>query len=121
MLNEDYSPDPEFCLDDYFGNAWLMIRGDTRHHVKIRFSKMVAANVDEVAWHKTQRTVYEDDGSLIFEVDVDGLREISWWILGYGDQAEVLEPPKLRKLIAKSAKHLLAIYNGEADEADATE
>ncbi len=112
VLDAHYEWDRKFNLDDYFGNAWLMIRGDERFHVKIRFLPRVAANVDEVIWHKTQVIQYEEDGSLIFEVDVDGLEEISWWILGYGDQAQVLEPTKLRELIAKRVKGMYAYYQG---------
>ena len=40
-----------------------------------------------------------------------GIREISWWILGYGNEAEVLEPERLRKLIADHAKGMLERYN----------
>ena len=64
---------------------------------------MVADNVAEVAWHKTQRAVRNDDGTLDFHVTVSGLQEISWWILGYGDQAEVLQPVELRQLVAARA------------------
>lgn len=110
-----YKIDPKFSLEEYFGNAWLMIKGDRRYHVVIRFLPLVAANVDEIGWHKTQKTRFEDDGSLLFEVDVDGLSEISWWVLGYGDQAEVLEPRELRELLAKHAAALLACYDGKAD------
>lgn len=119
VLPDTYDIDPSFDLDDYFGNAWLMIRGDKRFHVKIRFLPKVAANVDEVFWHKTQRTEYEDDGSLIFEADVDGIEEISWWVLGYGDQAQVLEPVELRELVGERVRGMWKYYhNGEqADRA----
>jgi proteasome accessory factor B len=112
VLRASYMIDPGFNLDDYFGNAWLMIRGDKSFHAKIRFLKKVAANVDEIAWHKTQRTTYQEDGSLIFEVDVDGIEEISWWILGYGDQAQVLQPRELRELLAERVKRMRAYYTG---------
>ncbi len=117
MRDDSYTLDRKFSLDDYFGNAWLMIRGDEPYHVKIRFLKQVAANVDEIAWHKTQKTVYCEDGSLVFEADVDGIDEISWWVLGYGDQAQVMEPPELRSLIAERAKRMCAYYNRHDDEA----
>ncbi len=78
LLAEDYRIAAGFSLDAYFGNAWMMIRGDKRYHVKIRFGSKVAANVDEIRWHKTQRTEFQMDGSLLFEVDVDGVDEISW-------------------------------------------
>ena len=114
LLVATYSLDPDFTLDDYFGKAWLMIRGDTPYHVKVRFLPKVAGNVDEIYWHKTQQTMYEKDGSLVYDVDVDGIDEISWWILGYGDQARVLEPPELRTLIAQRVKRMAEYYDGEA-------
>ncbi|MCH8966586.1 MAG: transcriptional regulator [Planctomycetes bacterium] len=116
VLTSTYRIDPTFSLDGFFGNAWLMIREDESFHVKIKFTKTVAANVDEIAWHKTQRTTYYDDGSLLFEADVDGVKEISWWVLGYGDQAEVLEPPELRNILIGHAKQMCAQYNGAAQE-----
>ena len=111
VLDATYEPDPEFTLDKYFGNAWSMIRGDKTSYVRIRFSAKVAGNVEEIRWHKTQRTTFTTNGTLIFEVDVDGLEEISWWILGYGDQAEVLEPQDLRDMIAERARRMYAMYH----------
>jgi proteasome accessory factor B len=73
----------------------------------------VAKNVAEVLWHKTQRIVWRDDGSMDFQVRVAGVREISWWILGYGDQAEVLKAGRLRQLIAEHASRLVKMYNGQ--------
>ena len=87
-----------------------MIRGPREHHVRIRFSPKVAGNVDEVLWHKTQQTQTEPDGSLIFEATVDGLAEIQWWVLGYGREAEVLDPPELREIIRTHADALTALY-----------
>ena len=63
-------------------------------------------------WHKTQRLESLEDGTLDFHVTVSGLNEISWWILGYGDQAEVLQPVQLREMIAAHAARLVTTYNG---------
>jgi proteasome accessory factor B len=82
--------------------------------VVIRFEKTVARNVAEVRWHRTQRSKFLDDGRLEYCVTVSGLHEISWWVLGYGDQAEVLEPPELRRLVADRASRLADRYNGHA-------
>ncbi|MHC4094182.1 MAG: helix-turn-helix transcriptional regulator [Planctomycetota bacterium] len=113
VLRDTYVPDPEFDLDDYFGNAWQMIRGDKRYHVVIRFSPMMAGNVEEVAWHRTQQTERLADGGLLFEVDVDGIKEIAWWILGYGKEAIVQEPPELRQLVAEHARAMAACYDDD--------
>ena len=114
LLEEHFVVDEPFSLAEYFGNAWQMIRGDERSHVKLKFTPKVASNVEEVLWHRTQQTTRCDDDSLIFEVDVDGINELSWWILGYGDQVEVLEPPELRELIGKRADRMCGIYAGSA-------
>ena len=70
----------------------------------------MARNVSEVVWHESQRVQWNDDGSMEFHVDVDGVREISWWILGYGDQCRVVEPPALVRLVAETAQRMAALY-----------
>ena len=119
LLDQPFTPEARFDLDDYFGNAWQMIRGDTRSRVRIKFLPMVAGNVEEVLWHKTQRINWQPDGSIIFQVDVDGLNEISWWILGYGDQAVVLQPPELREMVLQRARGLVAHYDRVAQPVSA--
>ena len=75
---------------------------------------LVAANVAEVNWHRTQKIVWQDDGSIYFDVKVDGLNEIYWWILGYGDQVEVLQPEALRKRVREAAARLVKLYESDA-------
>jgi hypothetical protein len=87
--------------------------------VVVRFSRKVAQNVAEVAWHKTQRLEFRADGSLDFHVTVSGLGEISWWILGYGDQAEVVQPPELRRIVAGHAARMIEKYADQSHGASA--
>jgi proteasome accessory factor B len=101
-----------FSIQRYLGNAWHLIPDGPDTEVVVRFSPLVARNVAEVIWHKTQRVVWREDGSMDFQVRVAGVREISWWILGYGDQAQVLKPARLSKLIADHAERLVEMYNG---------
>jgi predicted DNA-binding transcriptional regulator YafY len=112
-LDDHFQIPRGFSIDRYLGNAWHMIREKgCDSEVVVRFSKLVAKNVAEVNWHKTQRLEWRDDGRLDFHVTVSGLNEISWWILGYGDQAEVLQPPELRRRIADRAGRMAAMYDG---------
>ncbi len=96
-----------FSLDSYFGDAWRFIRGPRTHRVVVRFSEKVGTNVAEVRWHKTQQTRVFPDGSAELEFRVAGLTEIIWWILGYGAEAEVIEPPELREMVAEHARRVL--------------
>ena len=116
LLDQKYARPRGFSVERYLGNAWnIMPAPGADENIVLRFAPMVAHNVAEVVWHKTQRLEWLDDGSLDFQVRVSGLNEIVWWILGYGDQVEVIRPAKLRKLVAQRAKSLSELY--EADQA----
>lgn len=108
-LDKCFLQDSSFNLYDYFGKAWSMIPEGRIYNIKLRFLPMVAENVTEVQWHSTQKVATDDDGSAIVEFRVDGLREISWWILGYGDQVRVLAPKALRKRIVETAKNMITL------------
>lgn len=113
-LDRSYKIPPRFSLERYLGNAWHLIKEPGRsQQVVVRFQKMVAHNVAEVRWHKTQKVRWNEDGTMDFSVTVAGLNEISWWILGYGDQAEVLKPAKLRKLLADRIRGMTQTYERE--------
>lgn len=96
-----------FSLESYFGDAWRFIRGPRTYRVVVRFSEKVGTNVAEVRWHKTQQARVFPDGSAELEFCVAGLSEIIWWILGYGAEAEALEPPELREMVADHARRVL--------------
>ena len=114
MLDEQFYVPRGFSIQRYLGNAWHLIPDGPDTDVVVRFSPLVARNVAEVVWHRTQRLKWNADGSLNFQVRVAGVREISWWILGYGEQAEVLQPPPLRQIIVDHAAGMLKRYNVEA-------
>lgn len=100
----------DFSLADFFGNAWDVVRGDRTYHVEIVFGVMVAESIEGIIWHPTQQTRRRSNGSIVFEVDVDGIDEILWWILGYGDQAVVIQPEALRSKVARIAERTVRLY-----------
>lgn len=114
LLTQRFSIPRSFSMEQRIGNAWNIIpESGQDHRVVVKFGSLVARNVAEITWHKTQRTKALPDGSLLFEAAVSGLSEIAWWILGYGDQAEVVRPAKLRRLIAGRVRKMATIYNGD--------
>jgi len=99
----------KFDADEHLGRAWSMIPEGRIYNVSLRFLPKVAENVTEVQWHSTQKVTQNSDGSATVEFRVDGLGEISWWILGYGDQVQVLAPKILRNKIVETAKNILSL------------
>jgi predicted DNA-binding transcriptional regulator YafY len=59
--------------------------------------------------------VEQPDGGLILTMQVAGIEEVRRWLLGYGAEAEALEPAELRVALAAEIKKMRNIY-GPASE-----
>ncbi len=101
-----------FDVEAYLGNAWSLIPGEGSWRVRLEFSPKVGENVSEVLWHKSQKHDLLDDGRCKVEFSVDGLDEIAWWLLGYGDQVRVLEPVELREKLRDVYRRALERMEG---------
>jgi proteasome accessory factor B len=112
VTDRTFDPPPQADLDKHFGQAWSMIPEGKMYDVHLRFDRKVAGNVAEVQWHPSQKVQWNDDGSIDFQVRVDGLGEISWWVMGYGPSVEVISPPPLRRMLADAAEKVLGMYRG---------
>jgi predicted DNA-binding transcriptional regulator YafY len=60
-------------------------------------------------WHPTQK-VHRVEGGIELAMDVAGTTELASWILGFGDQAEVIEPHSLREQIGAELGRAAARY-----------
>jgi len=110
VLNKCFFKEDNFGADGYLGRAWSMTPERRLYNVKLRFLPEIAHDVAEVQWHDTQIAAFEADGSAIIEFCVDGLGEITWWILGFGNRVEVLAPQTLRKRITEIARSIIDKY-----------
>ena len=90
--------------------AWDVISDEPMVRVVVRFSPEVAARVAETSWHPGQTAERQVDGSLAWSASVSGLHEVRIWILGWGADAEVLEPAELRDSIAAELARATARY-----------
>jgi proteasome accessory factor B len=109
LTDRCYIDGEDFDVHEYFGRAWSMIPEGRLYNIKLRFLPKVAHNVAEVQWHSTQQATWNGDGSVVLEFRVDGLGEITWWILGYGDQVQVLAPDALRERVVKAARNMITL------------
>jgi predicted DNA-binding transcriptional regulator YafY len=93
-------------------HSFSVFVGDTVQRVRVRFAKRIAPFIREACWHHSQQFTEESDGSLRFEVEVNEPREVGWWVLQWGSEAEVLEPESLRQELRQTAQRLVALYAG---------
>lgn len=95
---------------DLFKNAWGSWIGTDVYKVRIRFDAERAELIKPKLMNYTQEIEDQPDGSVVFSTEVNSLREISSWILGWGRGCEVLEPPELKELVIRLAKETLTNY-----------
>ena len=104
-----FSPPSSFSIEDYMATSWQVMQGEETE-VVLKFDARIAPLIKEVNWHPTQSIRDLRDGSILFTVTVAGTKEISFWILNYGHEVEVISPKSLRNEIAAVAKKMCQRY-----------
>jgi predicted DNA-binding transcriptional regulator YafY len=99
-----------FSVQEHFGNAWRMMRGEKEHAVEIEFRQPLAETVAETIWHPTQEIEHRADGTLVFRCTVAGLDEIVWWVLSMGPSCTVNKPTELAERVKDLAAQTAAVY-----------
>lgn len=111
VTGETFKRPATFNVDDHLGNAWRMIRGDTRYRVELLFDAEFAETIADTHWHRTQEVTWNDDGSITFACEVDGLDEIVWWVLSMGPHCRVIQPPELADRVRQLARQTADAYD----------
>lgn len=109
QTKESFQIPENFDLDEFFGDSFGIFQGEPTR-VKIRFSQEVAGYIKEKIWHESQKLEPQEDGSLLFEAVVAGTQEIMYWVLGWGSNAQVLEPESLKEEIRAETLATLNMY-----------
>lgn len=115
LTDEPCKPEKGFTLDNHLGKAWRMIRGKTRYRVELLFDKDFAETVADTHWHSTQEVSWNDDETITFRCQVDGLDEIVWWVLSYGPHCTVIKPAELAKRVEDLACGIVRRYQKKGE------
>ena len=106
---DTYEIPSDFNAVDYISRSWgVHIDNNEFITAKIHFSRK--SNVKETIWHPSQVMQLQKDGSVILTLKVRNTRDFLQWILGWGVEAEVLEPETLKIQIIQHSQALLAFY-----------
>lgn len=97
--------DPAKLFEGAFG-----LIGGAPARVRLRFSDKVARFVRRRQWHPSQQFTAVPGGGLEMSLNVRGTTELRSWVLGFGDQVEVIEPAFLRDEIRAELARALARY-----------
>ncbi len=105
-LRRRFEVPADFDARDYLDKAWGILQGDLVP-VRVVFSPRVARYVRERLWHPSQRFRELAGGRLEMTLRVADTLEVRRWLLGYGADAEVLEPERLREALRREAQALV--------------
>ena len=106
LTKEKFEIPEDFNLEDFLRPSFGLYQGEPVI-IKIRFSPEIAEYIREKIWHESQEIEEQEDGSVIYQVEVAGTEEIKHWVLSWGGKARVLEPGSLKDEIRAEAVQMM--------------
>jgi len=110
LTAENFELPADFSLAEELDNAWGVEQGEEEMEVEVKFSGRAARFVPEYHWNDKQEIKDISENQIIFKVKTSSRQEIKKWILGYGAEAEVLQPKNLREEMKQEIEKMLENY-----------
>lgn len=111
ILRETYAIPADFDPKKLLCHAWGIWYTDREPvEVILKFSPRVAGRVRETRWHRSEQTVVQEDGSLLWRAWIAEPQEMMPWVRGWGSEVEVIEPEEVREAVAEDAKKMVEMY-----------
>ena len=101
-----------FDLDAYIASGAFGYPVGGAIRLEALFSEGAAFHLGERPLSEDQRLEPTDDGRVLLTATVQDTSELRWWLLGFGDQVEVLAPESIREEMARIARNMDAKYGG---------
>ncbi|MBK7141156.1 MAG: YafY family transcriptional regulator [bacterium] len=108
-FDEHFQPRQGVTAERYFDGSWQVYSGDPIE-VLVRFTGKAAKIVSSRTHHQHEEVSPQEDGSVLYRITVRGVEEIQRWVLGFGSEAEILEPDQLRWEMSRLAQALDQLY-----------
>ncbi|UCD64832.1 MAG: WYL domain-containing protein, partial [Candidatus Zixiibacteriota bacterium] len=109
VLDDTFFKNPDISPEVYFEGSWSLFSGDPIT-VEVIFSGAAARIVSSTTHHPGEHIESVDNDRVKYSVTTRGLEEIQRWILGFGDEAEVIAPTELRNRLWQISQRLSERY-----------
>ena len=93
----------------YFEGSWLIFSGEPVK-VELIFWGSAKKIIESSSHHTDEKIEKIDDDSLRYSIVVNGLIEIQRWILGFGEEVEVVKPKEMRTNLKNIGQYLSKKY-----------
>lgn len=111
LEDEKYHIRPDFDPDEHLSSVWGITSYGQKQAVKLKFSGALARVARETGWHQSQTTAPGPGDSTIVTLHVPVTAELVNFVLGWGDDVEVLEPESLRDRVVQTARRMVSMYH----------
>ena len=108
LKTETFTPPPGFNLDDFLASRPLGFPVGDGGTIKlqVRFHGDAAMHLQETPLSPDQQTTKESDDTIVIEATVADTRQLRWWLLGFGETAEIIAPEHLRQEIVETVHNM---------------
>ena len=117
LENMTFKRPRDFNVDEYLENVVTPYVGhDPVVTATCRFTGYAARIVQEERWHNVQELREEESGAVIMKIKTEMSTSFVRTILGFGLQAEILDPPQLRTMLFDEIRRLGQSYSRSAED-----
>jgi len=100
-----------FNLDQYINTGGFGYKvSDKTLKLKVLFEKYAANHLIETRLSEDQVVKIQDDGRILLTATVADTYELRWWLMGFGNDVEVVKPMSLRDEFTIMAENLAKKY-----------
>jgi len=110
VTTEKFKPFQKEKIESLFLSSLKSWIGSEQFPIKIHFSQNWAEVIKSKTYLLNQKITDLEDGSIIFEGNVNSIDEAATWILSFGKGTRVLEPAELKSKVIQLAKEALSNY-----------
>ncbi len=104
-----FGPEVGLTLRDKLGNS-IGIFGGEPELVRLRVKGVAARMIGEMQMHPSQQMTPREGSRAEVTMSVAVNAELERWILGWGEQIEVIEPANLRERIGTRLEEAASLY-----------
>lgn len=113
-LSETPSETPkDFKLDSMIDSGSFEYANIENKKIRLTvlFDPVAAKHLSESPLSNDQTMTTKRDGRIQITATVKDTRQLKWWLLGFGDQVEVIKPKRLRDEFIEIGNNLVSRYN----------
>lgn len=99
-----------FCIDAYIQTGALGFGSGESITLHARFTRKAGEHLLETRIKQEQTLNELPDGGLQLIATVPNTKELHWWLLGFGDGVEVVEPISLRQQMKETISRMRSLY-----------